>query len=71
MFYTLCGPVRALFRTSLPLTLYPNDVECGVADPKTAEELGPAYKGKHVLCVGGTKGIGKATSDVIVQRVGS
>jgi NAD(P)-dependent dehydrogenase (short-subunit alcohol dehydrogenase family) len=40
-------------------------LECGIADQKTAEELVPAYKGKHVLCVGGTKGIGKATSDVI------
>lgn len=35
----LCGPVHALFRTSLPLTLYhTNDVECGVVDPKTVDE---------------------------------
>jgi hypothetical protein len=35
----------------IALTLYPNDVEYGVTDQKTAEELVTAYKGKHMYSV--------------------
>lgn len=69
MLYALCGPLRALFRAALPLTLCPPDAECATADKKTVEQLADANKDKHVLCVGGTRGIGKATADVI-RRAG-
>ena len=59
------APCRALVRATLPLALTPYDAECGVAEAKKLEELAHAYKGKQVLCVGGTKGIGAATAETI------
>ena len=59
------GVLSGLVRATLPLTLCPFDSECGVADAKTQKELAQTYKGKRALCVGGTKGIGKATADTI------
>lgn len=59
------APFRALVRATLPLALCPYDSDCSVAEAKTVEELMPAYSGKSVLAVGGTKGIGKATADIV------
>jgi NAD(P)-dependent dehydrogenase (short-subunit alcohol dehydrogenase family) len=67
----LFAPMRWLVRSSMSLTLCPYDLDCGVAEQKTIEELAHVYKGKHVLCIGGTKGIGKATADVIRAAGGS
>ena len=66
----LFAPFRALFRATLPLTLCPRDTNCGVVEEKTIDQLADSFKGKKVLCVGGTKGIGKATADVIREAGG-
>ena len=65
------APCRALVRATLPLALFPCDSDCGVAEEKDVEALSQAYKGKNVLCVGGTKGIGKAAADRIRAAGGS
>jgi NAD(P)-dependent dehydrogenase (short-subunit alcohol dehydrogenase family) len=49
----------------LPLSLQPRDELTGRADLLSGDGLRAAYEGKSVLVIGGTKGIGRATADVM------
>ena len=63
----LFEPVRALFRATLPLSLCPVDTEVGTAEKKSISDLAASFSGKACLIVGGTRGIGKATAEVLSQ----
>jgi len=61
----LFAPVRALFRAVLPLQMEPADDSVGAAEYLSGDQLCAAFQGKHVIIVGGTKGIGRSIADVL------
>ena len=65
MLDAIAAPGRALVRTALPLALQPRDQTIGCAPLLDDAALADQYKGKRVLIVGGTRGIGAATARVL------